>query len=70
MPPAAFDKRLIDGFLAEQLLRELIYADRYLPRWQYAPDAAITFRYPPAPGPAADTISEEQPWTPPAFTTT
>jgi maltokinase len=58
-----FDERLIDGFVAEQLLRELLYADRFLPRWQYAPDAALTFRYP-------STDPEEKPWTPPAFTTT
>lgn len=68
-PSCVFDERLIAGFLAEQLLRELIYADRYLPRWQYAPDAAIFFRYPPTPGHGPDT-EEEQPWTPPDFTTT
>jgi maltokinase len=67
-PSFVFDERLIAGFLSEQLLRELIYADRFLPRWQYAPDAAIFFRYPPTPGHGADTTQEQQ-WTPPDFTT-
>jgi maltokinase len=63
----AFDERLLDGFVVEQLLRELIYADRFLPRWQYAPDAVLTFRYQRDPMGASST---EEPWTPPVFMTT
>jgi maltokinase len=59
------DERLLDGFIAEQYLRELIYAHRFLPRWQYAPDAGITFGYP-----SHTENNEDPPWTPPAFTTT
>ena len=58
------DERLLPGFEAEQLLRELLYARRYLPRWEYAADAAITSRYAPAPE------TSEDPWTPPVFSTT
>ena len=70
-PPLAdsFDDRLLAGFIAEQLVRELLYADRFLPRWQYAADAAITFRYPAMPS-AMHPDVQEKPWTPPAFTTT
>jgi maltokinase len=59
-----FDERLLPGFEAEQLVRELLYAHGYLPRWEYAPDAALSARYSPAP----DTT--EDPWTPPVFSTT
>ena len=58
------DERLLPGFEAEQLVRELLYAQRYLPRWEYAADAAITARYSPDPD------SPEDPWTPPVFSTT
>jgi len=58
------DERLLPGFEAEQLVRELLYARRYLPRWEYAADAAISSRYSPAPD------SSEDPWTPPVFSTT
>jgi len=58
------DERLLPGFEAEQLVRELLYARRYLPRWEYAADAAITSRYSPAPD------TSEDPWTPPVFSTT
>jgi maltokinase len=65
------DEDLLDGFMAEQFLRELIYANRFLPRWQYAPDAGITFGYPAHfDKNATTTNSQEPPWTPPAFTTT
>lgn len=66
----SLDERLLEGFIVEQLLRELIYAHRYLQRWQYAPDAVITFTYPLTAGPEAGTRTEEEPWTPPVFTTT
>jgi len=65
----SFDERLLAGFIAEQLVRELLYADRFLPRWQYAADAAITFRYP-ATSSATHPDAQEKPWTPPVFTTT
>jgi maltokinase len=58
------DERLLPGFEAEQLVRELLYARRYLPRWEYAADAAISSRYSPA------TDTSEDPWTPPVFSTT
>ncbi len=58
------DPAQLAGLHAEQLLRELIYAHRFLPRWQYAADAAITFRYPPADN------AKEEPWMPPASSTT
>jgi maltokinase len=55
------DERLLPALHAEQLLRELIYAERFLPRWRYAAEGAIAHRYP---------IPEEEPWTPPASLTT
>lgn len=36
------DDRLLASFEVEQLCRELIYAGRFLPRWRYAPMAALT----------------------------
>ncbi|WP_353815215.1 hypothetical protein [Agromyces sp. SYSU T00266] len=56
-----FDPTLVPGLEAEQLAAELTYADRFLPRWRYAPDAAITHRYP-----STDQLPED-PWTPPPF---
>ncbi len=56
-----FDPELLPGFEAEQLAAELHYADRYLPAWRYAPDAAITHRYP------STNDHPEDPWTPPPF---
>ncbi|WP_353828714.1 hypothetical protein [Agromyces sp. SYSU T0242] len=56
-----FDPALLPGFEAEQLAAELTYADRFLPRWRYAPDAAVTHRHPPT-----DDLPED-PWTPPPF---
>ena len=63
------DARLIDvgllpGFEAEQLVTELLYADRFLPRWKYAPDAAIEHRFASIHS-ASDTFEQETPWTPP-----
>lgn len=54
-----FDPALLPGFEAEQLLAELAYADGFLPRWRYAPDAAITHRYP------STGEHPETPWAPP-----
>lgn len=62
--PALLDEALLPGFEAEQLAAELLYADRFLPRWRYAPDAAITHRHP-----SSDDHPEE-PWTPPPFVPT
>ena len=56
-----FDPALLPGFEAEQLAAELHYADRFLPAWRYAPDAAITHRYP------STNDHPEDPWTPPPF---
>lgn len=58
------DERLLPALEVEQFARELSYASRFLPRWNYAPDAAITARY----APTAD--REDPPWTPPASPTT
>ncbi|WP_127791996.1 hypothetical protein [Agromyces sp. LHK192] len=56
-----FDAALLPGFEAEQLVAELRYAERFLPRWRYAPDAAITRRHP------STDEHPEDPWTPPPF---
>lgn len=40
------DERLLPAFEIEQELRELHYANRFLPRWRYAPMAALRRRYP------------------------
>ncbi|KRC61736.1 hypothetical protein ASE14_12990 [Agromyces sp. Root81] len=53
------DETLLPGFEAEQLVAELRYADRFLPAWIYAPDAAITHRHP------STNEHPEEPWTPP-----
>lgn len=39
------DAAALEGLIVAQLLRELTYAATYLPRWQYAADTALTFRY-------------------------
>jgi maltokinase len=39
------DQRLLAAFEIEQLCRELVYAARFLPRWGYAPMAALRGRY-------------------------
>ncbi|MFB9642178.1 hypothetical protein [Agromyces lapidis] len=57
--PELFDATLLAGFEAEQLAAELRYAARFLPRWQYAPDAALTHRHP------STNDRQELPWTPP-----
>jgi maltokinase len=40
------DQRLLGAFEIEQELREVHYANRFLPRWRYAPMAALRRRYP------------------------
>ncbi|WP_448002267.1 hypothetical protein [Agromyces bauzanensis] len=62
--PELFDPALLPGFGAEQLVAELHYADRFLPVWRYAPDAAITYRHP------SSNDHPEEPWTPPPFAPT
>ena len=60
------DEAMLPGLIAEQLLRELIYAHRFLPRWGYAADGAITHRFTPD-----QTSQHKEPaWTPPALQTT
>ncbi|MFC7861086.1 hypothetical protein ACFQ9D_08740 [Arthrobacter koreensis] len=62
--PDLLDEALLPGLTAEQLLRELIYAHRYLPRWQYAADGAITYRFQ---RDFSRTPQTKEPvWTPPA----
>jgi maltokinase len=39
-----FDGRLLHAFEVEQECRELVYAARFLPRWRYAPMAALEGR--------------------------
>lgn len=39
------DPTLLDGFEVEVELRELVYAARFLPRWRYAPLAALRARF-------------------------
>lgn len=39
------DERLLPPFIAEQLCRELLYADAALPRWRYAPVGALDWLY-------------------------
>ena len=36
-----YDPRLLRPFRLQQVLREIIYAARHLPRWMYVPDAAL-----------------------------
>lgn len=36
-----FDGRALRAFRLQQVLREIIYAARHLPRWMYVPDAAL-----------------------------
>lgn len=69
--PELLDPLLLPGFEAEQIVRELLYAARYLPRWTYAGDAAVTARFEALPRPcgrcddASCGSQEEEPWTPP-----
>lgn len=53
------DEGSLPGLRAEQLLAEVRYARRFLPRWRYAPDAVIAHRYP------STADLPEEPWTPP-----
>ncbi|WP_263997612.1 glucosamine kinase [Mycobacterium yunnanensis] len=36
-----FDSTPLRAFRAQQILREIVYAARHLPRWMYVPDAAL-----------------------------
>jgi maltokinase len=36
-----YEPRLLKAFRLQQVLREIIYAARHLPRWMYVPDAAL-----------------------------
>ena len=40
-----FDEALLAPFEVEQECRELVYAARFLPRWRYAPMAALRARF-------------------------
>lgn len=55
------DERALAGLCAEQVLRELIYAVKFLPRWTYAGEGTLVADYPVTPD------IEEEPWIPPAF---
>ncbi len=39
------DDALLAAFEVEQECRELVYADRFLPRWRYAPMATLRARF-------------------------
>ena len=41
---ALLDPALLDGFVLDQIHRELAYADSHLPRWRYVPEAALRRR--------------------------
>jgi predicted trehalose synthase len=60
------DERVVAALEVEQFARELTYARRFLPRWEYAPDGALSARY----EPSNDDSLEETPWTPPGSATT
>jgi predicted trehalose synthase len=60
------DDRVVAALEVEQFARELTYARRFLPRWEYAPDGALSARY----EPSTDDSLEEIPWTPPGSATT
>ncbi|MBF4992980.1 hypothetical protein ITX31_02495 [Arthrobacter gandavensis] len=62
--PDLLDEAVLPGLIAEQLLRELIYAHRYLPRWQYAADGAVTYRF--RRDLSRTPQTKEPVWTPPA----
>ncbi|MER1997203.1 MAG: hypothetical protein ABTA24_12015 [Arthrobacter sp.] len=63
--PGLLDAALLPGLIAEQLLRELIYAHRFLPRWLYAADGALTHRF--KRDPSRTPPTKEPAWTPPAL---
>ena len=84
-PEGLLDASPLPGFVAEQLLHELLYADQFLARWRYAPDGVISRRYPAGPGqrfdagnpdelyfphPLSALDATEHPWNPPASPTT
>ena len=39
--PDLYDPAPLRAFRTQQVLREIIYAARHLPRWMYVPDAAL-----------------------------
>jgi maltokinase len=39
--PDLYDAAPLHAFRTQQVLREIIYAARHLPRWMYVPDAAL-----------------------------
>ncbi|OBF36296.1 aminoglycoside phosphotransferase [Mycobacterium sp. ACS1612] len=39
--PELYDPELLRPFRLQQVLREIVYAARHLPRWMYVPDAAL-----------------------------
>ena len=41
---ALLDPGLLEGFVLDQIQRELAYADSHLPRWRYVPEAALRRR--------------------------
>ena len=57
--PWSIDARALPALCAEQFLFELRYAEKFLPEWEYAPDGAISHRYP------AERGKEDPAWTPP-----
>ena len=38
------DETLLEPYVDDQIQRELDYADAYLPRWRYVPEAALRRR--------------------------
>ena len=36
-----YDPAPVRAFRVQQVLREIVYAARHLPRWMYVPDAAL-----------------------------
>ena len=41
VPGGLYDPEPVRAFRMQQVLREIIYAARHLPRWMYVPDAAL-----------------------------
>lgn len=39
--PDLYDPKPVRALRIQQVLREVVYAERYLPRWMYVPDAAL-----------------------------
>lgn len=42
--PDLLDESMLEGFADDQIQRELDYAEAYLPRWRYVPEAALRRR--------------------------